>query len=136
MPDPVDETTRQRFRAQLRRDTKPELLLRSELHRRGLRFRVDRKVLPGLRTRPDIVFGPAKVAVFVDGCFWHSCPQHSTVPKNNREWWKVKLEANVARDRRADTALEAEGWEVLRFWEHGGVGVAADQIEAAVRTRR
>ncbi|MEP1123393.1 MAG: very short patch repair endonuclease [Ilumatobacter sp.] len=126
--EPLDENIRDRFRKQRRRDTKPEVALRSALHRQGLRFRVDRKVLPGMRSRPDIVFGPAKVAVFVDGCFWHRCPEHGTRPKNNQEWWDQKLDANVARDRRVDAELREAGWEVIRFWEH------EDPLEAAERT--
>lgn len=136
MAEPVDEATSLRFRAQRRRDTEPERLLRSELHRRGLRFRVDRKVLPELRSRPDIVFGPSRVAVFVDGCFWHRCPEHGTIPKNNREWWIEKLDANVARDRRTDRQLADADWQVVRIWEHADVTAAADEVERAVRQRR
>ncbi|MEJ7628416.1 MAG: DNA mismatch endonuclease Vsr [Nocardioidaceae bacterium] len=113
-----------------RRDTKPELELRRELHRRGLRFRVQ-AALPG---RPDIAFTRARLAVFVDGCFWHACPQHGTVPKNNREWWTAKLGANVARDRAKDEQLAALGWQVLHVWEHDGVALAADQVEARWRS--
>lgn len=136
MVEPVDEATSRRFKAQRRRDTKPEMRLRSELHRRGLRFRVDRKVLPGLRSRPDIVFGPSKVAVFVDGCFWHRCPEHGTIPKNNREWWIEKLDANVERDRRSDRQLTDAGWLVLRIWEHEPTTSAAGTVEEQVRLRR
>ncbi|MEX2627446.1 MAG: DNA mismatch endonuclease Vsr [Ilumatobacteraceae bacterium] len=103
---------------------------------KGLRFRVDRKVLPGLRSRPDIVLGPSKVAVFVDGCFWHRCAEHGTIPKNNREWWTDKLDANVERDRRADRQLTDAGWHVLGFWEHDATATAADVVERTVRSRR
>ena len=82
-----------------------------------------------------MVFTRAKVAVFVDGCFWHSCPLHATTPKANREWWKEKLEANVVRDGATDEALTAGGWHVIRVWEHEPVKTAADGIEAAVRQR-
>ena len=114
-----------------RRDTTPELLLRRALHARGMRFRTHVQ-LPG---RPDIAFTRARLAVFVDGCFWHACPTHGVMPKNNREWWNEKLTANVARDRAKDDALRALGWEPLHFWEHTDVDEAAAVIEAAWRRR-
>ncbi|MGY1719052.1 very short patch repair endonuclease [Blastococcus sp. SYSU DS0552] len=113
-----------------RRDTGPELALRRELHRRGLRFRTH---YPGLTGRPDIVFTRARLAVFVDGCFWHCCPEHGTAPKNNASWWAAKLEANVVRDRRQDRELVDRGWTVVRVWEHEVVGEACDRIEATWR---
>lgn len=119
-----------------RRDTLPELALRSELHRRGLRFRVDRAPLRGLRSRADIVFGPARVAVYVDGCFWHSCPEHATRPKSNAEWWERKLRRNQERDAETDLALREQGWEVVRIWEHEDPVEAADRVEEAVSSRR
>jgi DNA mismatch endonuclease (patch repair protein) len=115
-----------------RRDTKPELALRSELHRRGFRFRVDRAPVPGLRSRADIVFGPARVAVYVDGCFWHSCPEHGTRPKANADWWDRKLARNQERDRETDRVLREHGWEVVRIWEHEDPIAAADRVEGAV----
>lgn len=123
-----------RMKAQRRRDTGPELALRKELWRRGLRYRVDHKV-EGRRRRVDIVFIGARIAVFVDGCFWHSCPAHATKPKANQEWWRAKLAANVDRDRLTDQALTLAGWTVIRVWEHEDVLSAADRIEAAVRRR-
>lgn len=119
-----------------RRDTKPEVELRRILHARGLRFRVDRAVLANRRRRADIVFGPAKVAVFVDGCFWHGCPEHATWPTNNAEFWREKIEANRARDRDTDGNLREAGWHVERVWEHETAEAAADRIEGAVRFRR
>lgn len=92
------------------RDTKPEIALRRELHRRGLRFRVDRAVLSDKRRRVDIVFGPARVAVFVDGCFWHGCPQHATQPRANADYWREKIAANTRRDRDSDDRLIEAGW--------------------------
>lgn len=93
--------------------------MRSALHRAGLRFRIHRRPVPGLRCEVDIVFPRQRVAVLVDGCFWHGCPQHKTVrPVINADWWSTKLDATVARDRRNDAALRAAGWTVLRFWEH------------------
>lgn len=116
------------------RDTPTELALRSELHRRGLRFRVD-LALPGVtRSRPDIVFTRQKVAVFVDGCFWHMCPEHSSMPKANADWWREKLESNVKRDRRHDKELEEKGWCVIRVWEHDDTCAASEQIERIVRS--
>ena len=113
-------------------DTKPELALRRELHSRGLRFRLHAP-LPG---RPDIALTRARIAIFVDGCFWHVCPEHFTAPKNNRDWWKAKLDANVARDRRSDASLEALGWAVVHVWEHEVISVAAGRIELMWRSRR
>lgn len=110
------------------RDTKPELRLRSELHRRGLRFRVDIAPVKGIRRRADIVFTRARVAVFVDGCFWHGCPEHFIAPKSNAEYWRSKIQANVERDRDTAQKLSAVGWEVLRFWEHEGPDDAVPKI--------
>lgn len=118
-----------------RRDTKPELELRRALHARGLRFRVDRSVLADRRRRPDIVFGPARVVVFVDGCFWHGCPEHATWPASNPDFWREKIETNRLRDRDTDERLAAEGWEVVRVWEHEEPTAAADRIERLVRQR-
>lgn len=114
------------------RDTLPERAIRSELHRRGLRFRIDRAPLPGLRSRADLVFGPARVAVYVDGCFWHSCPEHGTRPKANAEWWGRKLDRNQERDREFDRILRENGWEVVRIWEHEDPVAAADRVQQAV----
>jgi DNA mismatch endonuclease (patch repair protein) len=111
------------------RDTEPEHTLRRVLHRRGLRFRVDQP-LPGLRRRADIVFPGTCVAVFVDGCFWHGCPQHGTWPKANAEWWRSKIEANRRRDADTDRHLVQSGWRVVRVWEHE---VKADCARAAER---
>jgi DNA mismatch endonuclease (patch repair protein) len=113
-----------------RRDTKPELLLRRELHRRGLRFRTNLKALPGT---PDVAFTRAKIAVFVDGCFWHACPDHLVVPHSNRRFWETKLATNRARDRRKDDALASLGWTVLHIWEHEPPALAADRVEARWR---
>ena len=117
------------------RDTRPERELRSALHRRGLRYRVNRRAAPDVRTTVDIVFGPAKVAVFVDGCFWHRCPQHGTLPKANSEWWLTKLEGNVTRDRRNDAALTSRGWKVIRLWEHDDPERSAELVARTVRQR-
>jgi DNA mismatch endonuclease (patch repair protein) len=125
------------MQANRRRDTGPELALRRELHRRGLRFRVDQPPVAVVRCRADIVFTRPRVAVFVDGCFWHSCPEHGNLPKANREWWRAKLDVNVARDRRNEQALVEAGWSVVRVWEHEQVDVAADKVcEAIARSTR
>jgi DNA mismatch endonuclease (patch repair protein) len=110
-----------RMSRQARRDTAPEVALRRELHRRGLRFRVDWPI-PGMpRRRADIAFTRKRVAIFVDGCFWHRCPIHKTPPANNSAWWASKLDMNVRRDRETEAHLQALGWTVLRFWEHDAV---------------
>jgi DNA mismatch endonuclease (patch repair protein) len=119
-----------------RRDTAPELALRRELHGRGLRYRVDRAPVAGIRSRADIVFGPAKVAVYVDGCFWHSCPIHATAPRANAELWSEKLKRNRERDRHTDALLSAHGWHSLRVWEHEDMSDAAERIAAIVAARR
>jgi DNA mismatch endonuclease, patch repair protein len=116
------------MRANRRRDTGPELALRSELHRRGLRFRVDYRPDPTVRCRVDIAFTRARVVVFVDGCFWHSCPKHRTIPRANREWWQAKLDRNVERDRANDMEMARLGWTVVRIWEHESPMAAADRI--------
>lgn len=136
LKDPVAAHVSARMRAQRRRDTQPELALRRELHRRGLRFRLDTCPIPGARWRADIVFGPARTAVFIDGCFWHACPQHANVPLNNREWWSTKLATNRERDGRVRQDLESCGWSCLRIWEHEDVMSAADLVEKTVTARR
>ena len=130
-PQPADPAVSRRMRANPRRDTKPEILLRSELHRRGLRFRKDLLLrVPGRSVRPDIVFTRARLAVFVDGCFWHVCPEHGNQPKANTDYWGPKLARNVTRDRAADEALARAGWYVLRAWEHEPVSEVAQRVQA------
>jgi DNA mismatch endonuclease, patch repair protein len=131
-PAPRDAATRRRLVAQRQRDTAPEVRLRGELHRRGLRYRVDHPV-PVPRRRADVVFTRKRIAVFVDGCYWHGCPKHGTAPKNNADWWRHKLDANVERDRDTDHRLQMAGWMVVRVWEHDDPKDAADRIEAALR---
>jgi DNA (cytosine-5)-methyltransferase 1 len=134
VPAASNEVILRRMRTTKQRDTKPELLLRSELHRQGLRYLVDSPV-DGTRRRADIVFRSARVAVYVDGCYWHSCPDHGTMPKHNGSWWKEKLDANRARDADTDARLIGAGWTVLRFWEHDDPIEAAAQVAATVRKR-
>ncbi|NEA55705.1 very short patch repair endonuclease [Streptomyces sp. SID13666] len=119
-----------------RRDTAPELAVRRLLHAAGHRYRVNAPV-PGIPRRTiDIVFGKAKVAVFLDGCFWHGCPEHATRPKSNAEWWRQKLDRNMARDRDTTTHLTDAGWTVLRFWEHEDPAVVAGRVAATVAANR
>ena len=121
--------------ANRRRDTGPELAVRSRLHARGLRYRVDYRVGRGRSApRPDIAFTRAKLAIFIDGCFWHRCPVHGTTPATNASWWKAKLQRNVDRDRANDRELRERGWAVMRFWEHEPSDEVADAIEGAYRT--
>jgi DNA mismatch endonuclease (patch repair protein) len=115
-----------------RRDTAPEVRLRSLLHRLGLRFRVDHPISGVARRRVDIVFAGARVAVFVDGCFWHGCPEHYVQPKANAAWWREKIAANRRRDAETNAALERLGWKVIRVWEHEPPAAAAARIHAAV----
>ena len=110
------------------RDTAPEVRLRSELHRLGLRFFKNRPPVPGLRCRADVVLPRARIAVFCDGCFWHRCPDHGVEPTTNSSYWRAKLDRNVERDRENDRALTAEGWTVVRVWEHEAPGIAAEHI--------
>lgn len=117
------------------KDTAPEVMLRRELHRRGRRFRVHMRPEPTLKRTPDIVFTGARVVIFVDGCFWHSCPEHGTRPKANAEWWAAKLESNRARDRDTDERFRELGWIVVHVWEHMGDREAADLVEQFLRTR-
>ncbi|MGW5043875.1 very short patch repair endonuclease [Streptomyces griseoluteus] len=114
------------------RDTKPELLLRSVLHRRGLRYRVNAQPLPELRRTADVVFSKARVAVFVDGCYWHGCPDHYRPATKRAEFWDGKIRSNKARDEETNHRLRESGWTVIRVWEHEDPNSAADKICAAV----
>jgi DNA mismatch endonuclease, patch repair protein len=132
-PQPSTPAASAAMRGNRKRDTRPELTLRSALHRQGLRFRVQRRVAAGgVIVRPDIVFVRTKTAVFVDGCFWHCCPQHGTSPRSNRWYWVPKLERNVRRDRFVDQELQLAGWSVIRVWEHDGPSAALATVVAAL----
>lgn len=115
------------------RDTNPELAIRHLLHTGGFRYRVNFRPLPELRRTADIVFTRAKVAVFIDGCFWHGCPAHYQRPVANREYWDAKVSRNRARDAETVSALASSGWRVLRFWEHERTEAVVATIEDAVR---
>ena len=121
-PEALARMTRQR-----RRDTGPEIAIRRILFGSGLRYRVDAP-LPGMRRRADLLFRSARVAVFVDGCFWHGCPEHGTQPKSNAIWWAEKIAANIQRDRDTDRRLTEAGWQVVRVWEHEPAAQAAQRI--------
>jgi DNA mismatch endonuclease (patch repair protein) len=132
-PEPLNEDVSRRMRANRRRDTKPERALRSALHRRGLRFRKDLPIRAGGRlVRPDVVFTRQRVAVFLDGCYWHSCPIHGTSPTRNSSYWDAKLRGNVERDHLVNQALSEAGWEVIRVWEHEHPEEAASLIEGSL----
>jgi DNA mismatch endonuclease (patch repair protein) len=136
-PHPTSAGVSARMRRNPRRDTGPELAVRSELHRRGLRFRTNLAVrLSGRVVRPDISFTRPRLAVFIDGCFWHACPVHGNQPRANVEYWQPKLARNVARDRVVDAALVEAGWRVLRAWEHEPVPQIVARVEEALRALR
>lgn len=118
------------------RDTKPEKLIRRLVHANGLRYRVAAKPLPDLRRTADMVFRAAKVAVFIDGCYWHGCPEHYVAPKTNPGYWSDKVARNMARDRDTDQRLTEAGWLVLRFWEHSSAEECAAEISRLVTERR
>jgi len=126
-PTPLDDATSRRMRNQRRERTRPEEAFAEFLIRRGYLVERNRADLPG---RPDIVLPRRGVVIFVHGCFWHGCPRHGTIPRNNRAWWSAKIEANRARDRRKADALRRAGWRVLTIWEH----TSEDECLRRVRT--
>lgn len=113
------------------RDTKPELRLRKALHALGLRYLVATRPVPQIRRSADVVFTRARIAVFIDGCFWHGCPTHHTVAKTNADFWAAKVEANRRRDRETDEMLKEQGWLVIRIWEHDPPEKAIPVIRSA-----
>jgi DNA mismatch endonuclease (patch repair protein) len=118
------------------RDTQPELRVRRLVHASGLRYRVDTRPVPTLRFRADLVFTRARVAVFIDGCFWHGCPEHYRSAQKNARFWSKKVRENAARDERVTSTLKDAGWEVIRAWEHENPQAVADHIVRVVRARR
>ncbi|RKE21918.1 very short patch repair endonuclease [Streptomyces sp. TLI_171] len=125
-----------RMSRQVSRDTVQELAVRRLLYHSGLRYRVNARV-PGMPRRTvDILFPGPRVAVFLDGCFWHGCPEHATSPKSNADWWRTKLDRNIARDHETTAHLIAEGWAVLRFWEHHSAEDIAALVQQTVTARR
>lgn len=132
-PVPLNEGRSRNMQANRRSNTKPEVVLRSALHRLGYRYRKDLRLDLGVvRVRPDIVFTARKVAVFVDGCFWHVCPHHGRQPTTNEWYWTPKLRRNMERDQIVNAALKAAGWRVVRLWEHEALTTAVEAVVAAV----
>ena len=131
---------RRRMQAVLRKDTGPEVLLRSALHRLGLRFRKDCRPIRSLRCTADVVFRRQKVCVFVDGCFWHGCPLHFDAPKTNAKWWREKVRQTARRDQKRSKLLRDDGWTVIRLWEHDlGADILNQSVElviAALQSQR
>jgi len=132
-----NEQTRKSMQANRSRDTGPELAVRQLLHMRGMRYRGDMRPDSSIRRKADIVFTRIKVAVFIDGCFWHGCPEHGTMPGRNSEWWRWKIARNQARDRDTDEKLNALGWTVIHIWEHedsdDAAGLVAHAVTAATK---
>ena len=135
-PNPSSPAARKRMESTGQRDTGAELRVRRLLFARGLRYRVDYPVLTQPRRKADIAFTRAKVAVFIDGCFWHGCPEHGTWPKANAAFWRDKINTNKKRDLDTNRRLEAKGWLVIRVWEHEAPEEAADKIAAALSSRK
>ena len=119
-----------------RRDTSCELAVRTRIHALGLRYRVDSRPVADLNIRADLIFSKLRLAIFIDGCFWHSCPMHQSTPKANGSWWMTKLNANRERDDRANSRLRDYGWTVLRFWEHEDPDEVARSVLAKVTQLR
>lgn len=137
-PAPTSEAVSRVMRGNRKVDTRPEVLLRTALHARGMRYRKALLLTVGtIRVRPDIVFTRACVAVFLDGCFWHSCPEHGTTPTANGGYWRTKLARNSARDQLVDAALKRAQWSVVRVWEHetrASLADALQRVQHAVHT--
>lgn len=122
------------MRGNRRRDTKPELAVRRLVHAQGLRYRVDARPLRDLNRRADMVFTRAKVAVMIDGCYWHGCPEHGTQPRTNPNYWAAKIARNVERDAETNRILVDAGWTVIRAWEHEDPAEVCDRIVSSLRT--
>ena len=134
-PAASSEAVRERMRLQPRNHTSCEMVIRSALHRRGLRFRVNCRPLASYRRHADIVFPRMRLAVFVDGCFWHGCPYHGSTPRKNSRWWTLKILRNRMRDRDTTRFLQRHGWTVVRVWEHAAVDDAVERVLAAIAAR-
>lgn len=136
-PEPTTASVAAVMRANRRKDTNLEVKVRQVLHHRGYRFRKDYLVeVDGLRVRPDIVFTRLRLAVFLDGCFWHNCPEHGNKPRVNQPYWEAKLAKNKARDALVNSRLQDSGWTVLRLWEHMTLEEATDAVAQAVASAR
>lgn len=131
----VDRRTSRRMALVRQRDTDIEVSVRKRIYAAGLRYRVNARPSKTLRSRADILFPRLRLAVYIDGCFWHGCPAHASWPKNNGQWWKAKILANRDRDARSTAALEGQGWRVLRFWSHQEADFIAAAIIGVVRQK-
>jgi len=134
-PDPSSDEARRRMEATRRRDTAAEIAVRRRLHAKGLRYRINYRIALLPRRRADIAFPKQRVAVFVDGCFWHGCPKHGTMPKANRPFWKEKITTNRRRDKDTNRRLRGSGWLAVRVWEHEYPEIAARRVASVVRER-
>lgn len=135
-PIPISAAVSEAMRRMPEQSTGPEVTVRRALFRLGLRYRIQYPVPGNKRRSIDIAFPGCKIAVFIDGCFWHGCSEHRTIPKNNHDWWKNKITGNRTRDHDTDERLEEAGWLVLRYWEHDSVEQITSDVFEAVRTRR
>ncbi len=135
VPPASSEAAKKRMKCTRRRDTAPELAFRSAIRFRGLRYRINYKPIPGLCRRADLAFVSARVAVFIDGCFWHGCPTHGTWPKANAKFWRSKIETNQQRDNDTDRRLLEAGWLVVRVWAHDDLAAAASRVAELVASR-
>lgn len=135
-PKPSSEAALRRMQSAKPRDTAPEKAVRFALHRKGLRYRIDIRPIKEFNRRADIVFRSVKVAIFVDGCFWHGCPKHGTQAKANAEFWKTKIRQNQERDIGTSEYLKKAGWKVIRIWEHQDPNKASKKIYKIVRNRQ
>jgi DNA mismatch endonuclease (patch repair protein) len=131
-PAPSSATASQRLKQVRQRDTDCELAVRKVLHRRGFRYFVDRRAEPDIKVRADMLFPRTKLAIFIDGCFWHGCPEHRTLPRSNTDWWTNKFSQNRARDEQGTAALTNRGWTVLRFWAHEDPELVVDLIKSTI----
>ncbi|SCG69885.1 very short patch repair endonuclease [Micromonospora inositola] len=127
---------RKSMQANTGRDTKPELALRRAVHALGLRYYVNRRPIKAVRRTADLLFPKLKLAVFLDGCFWHGCPEHHTVAKTNAPFWAEKVATNRRRDADTNERLAAQGWTVIRIWEHEPVAEAAARIAETITAMR
>jgi DNA mismatch endonuclease (patch repair protein) len=135
-PPATSAAVRKTMQGNRGKDTRPEVALRKQLHRLGFRFRKHVAPGTGLRRRADIVFNQWRVAVFVDGCFWHGCPEHFTLPRQHAGYWAAKIARNRERDLGTDAALSAQGWSVVRIWEHEGAAQSAAIVAAVIADRQ
>lgn len=133
VPPASSAVVRKRMQSTRQKNTAAEMSIRRAIHRMGLRYRIHIEPVPGLHRNADIVFSKQRVAVMIDGCFWHGCELHGSQPKTNAAFWSRKIEDNKRRDRDTDERLRADGWRVIRIWEHEDPQQAAERIASTVR---